>query len=86
MVVKTHPAWVVKGYLWRERGRYTSGMECSERDRLRLLHSEALLRWTEAGGLDPLKARDPEVIATSNKITLAAYAVLDHCKEHGCQQ
>jgi hypothetical protein len=59
-------------------------MDCPERERLRLEHSVALDRWTEAGGLDPMKARDPDVIKANEKVTQAAYAVIDHRKQHGC--
>jgi len=59
-------------------------MDCSERDRLKLQHGEAILEWTSAGGLDPMKARDETVIAANEKIWVAANAVIDHRNAHGC--
>ena len=59
-------------------------MDCPERDRLKLQHGEAIVEWTTAGGLDPMKARDPDVLAANEKVWDAANAVIDHRKAHGC--
>jgi len=59
-------------------------MDCQERDRLKLAHGEAIVEWTNAGGLDPQKARDEAVITASEKVQAAEHAVIDHRKTHGC--
>jgi len=52
-----------------------SGTESTE-----LAHGEAFVEWTNAGGLDPMKARDEAVIAASEKVRAAEHAVIDHRK------
>jgi hypothetical protein len=59
-------------------------MDCHERDGLRLGHAEALLEWTKAGGLDPMKAGDVDVISAAERVAQAANELIDHRQQHGC--
>jgi len=45
-------------------------MDCAERDRLKLSHGEAIVEWTNAGGLDAMNARDEAVIAANEEYEL----------------
>ena len=61
-----------------------NGMECADRERLRLEHARAVTDWTIAGGFDPLKERDPAVIGARRIMLAAEDAVVKHRLEHGC--
>ena len=59
-------------------------MDCPKRGQLTLEYADALVEWTKAGGLDPMKARDAAVVAARKRIDDAASNLIDHHNEHGC--
>jgi hypothetical protein len=63
---------------------YNRAMDCEERDRLKAIHVEALIEWTEVGGINPARGNDPIVVAAKAKLDEAKQAVFDHRKAHPC--
>jgi hypothetical protein len=58
-------------------------MDCKERDRLRMIHLDAMKEWTEAGGGNPMRRNDPMVVAAWAKVVEADQAIIGHRKTHG---
>jgi hypothetical protein len=59
-------------------------MDCEERDRLRMIHLDAVKGWTEAGGGNPMRRNDPMVVAAWAKVVEAEQAIHEHRRVHGC--
>jgi len=59
-------------------------MDCKERERLRMIHLDAVKRWTEAGGGNPMRRSDPMVVAAWAKVVEAEQGIHEHRRVHGC--